>query len=294
MFRLGYNTNGFAHHRLADAIAIIGQLEYDCVAITLDHGALDPWDPSLDQQLRDVKRQLDHLGLSCVIETGARFLLNPWEKHEPTLLSDGDGKRFQRMEFLKRVVDIAVELDAAAVSFWSGAKPENVEKDLAWKWLVDGCRQLSNYASDKGMPLGFEPEPGMFIETLTDFKRLKTRVGNSVFQLTLDVGHALITEPISVAECIRQYRADIINIHLEDMKKDRHNHLFFGDGEVDFLSVFQALQEINYSGPVCVELSRHSHQAVETARSAKTFLSEYLQFSISDSDTSSPRCRLGA
>jgi sugar phosphate isomerase/epimerase len=59
------------------------------------------------------------------------------------------------------------------------------------------------------------------------------------------------------------------------MRKTRHAHLFFGDGEIDFKSVFHALDDIGFAGPICVELSRHSHRAVETAQSALKFLAKY-------------------
>ena len=41
---LGYNTNGLAHHDLLDAITLLAEIGYQGVAITLDHGALNPYD----------------------------------------------------------------------------------------------------------------------------------------------------------------------------------------------------------------------------------------------------------
>ena len=51
---LGYNTNGLAHHDLLDAIALLAEIGYRGVAITLDHGALNPYDERHDAQLEQV------------------------------------------------------------------------------------------------------------------------------------------------------------------------------------------------------------------------------------------------
>ena len=87
----GYNTNGFAHHRLEDALSILAELGYGSVAITLDYHALNPFDADLPRQLQVVHDLMKKLHLRSVIETGARFLLDPRHKHQPTLLSRGAG-----------------------------------------------------------------------------------------------------------------------------------------------------------------------------------------------------------
>ena len=116
----------------------------------------------------------------------------------------------------------------------------------------------------------------MFIENLTQYQKLKERVDHQMFALTLDVGHAFLTEDDSPADCIRSFGPAIKNIHLEDMKTGHHRHLQFGEGELEFPAVFEALKEINYAGLINVELSRHSRNAVKAAGQAFDFLKSNL------------------
>src|SRR5262245_2496719 len=144
---LGYNTNGFAHHRLKDALEIVADLGYQSVALTLDHQHLDPFEPDLPRRVEAARRLLEKLKLRCVVETGARFLLDPRRKHQPTLISTTPEERQRRLDFLCRAVEIAKELDADAVSFWSGAAVDNARPDELWRRLVDGCNRLLEAAA---------------------------------------------------------------------------------------------------------------------------------------------------
>jgi sugar phosphate isomerase/epimerase len=111
----------------------------------------------------------------------------------------------------------------------------------------------------------------MFIDTMDQFARLFDLVGRTNFGLTLDIGHLhCLGEPI--VENLRRWRDRLWNIHLEDMRRGVHEHLMFGEGEMEFAEVFRGLQEVDYRGGVFVELSRHSHDAVNTARNALAFL----------------------
>jgi sugar phosphate isomerase/epimerase len=56
------------------------------------------------------------------------------------------------------------------------------------------------------------------------------------------------------------------------MKRGVHEHLMFGDGEIDFAPVLCALRDAKYSGGVHVELSRHGHMAPDAARQSYQFL----------------------
>ena len=76
-----------------------------------------------------------------------------------------------------------------------------------------------------------------------------------------------------IADVIRRWAPRLVNVHIEDMRRGVHEHLMFGEGEIDFPPVLQALAEVGYTGGVYVELSRHSHEGPEAARRAFRFLS---------------------
>lgn len=270
--RWGYNTNGFANHTLESALKIIAEEGYEGVALTLDNFHCNPFSENYHQNIESIRHLLNHYGLACVIETGARFLLNPYQKHEPTLISLD--QRSRRIDFLKRAVDVAVVLGAEAVSFWAGVNRAGISEEMALDLLINGCKIISEYALEKNIIIGFEPEPGMFIETLAQYDQLKKAVNLENFQLTMDIGHLYCTETKSAAQLIREYQDDIVNIHIEDIKDGIHEHLMFGDGDIQFSEIIDALYDINYLGLVNVELSRHSHMAPIVARQAIDFLQE--------------------
>lgn len=270
--RFGYNTNGFAHHRLPDAISILADLGYGSVAITLDYHALNPYSSALPKEISQLGEQLNKLDMKCVIETGARFLLDPRRKHQPTLLSKDRDARFQRLDFLYSAINIASELDADAVSFWSGQPDYKADRSEHVRTLIDGCKLLCEYATDKNVRLAFEPEPGMLIDTMPRFAELHAAVDHPHFGLTLDVGHLHCLGELPIAPHIHRWQDCLWNIHIEDMKAGVHDHLMFGEGEMDFPPIFRALRDIDYQFGVHVELSRHSHNAVVVAEEALVFM----------------------
>ncbi|GAA2392580.1 sugar phosphate isomerase/epimerase family protein [Dactylosporangium salmoneum] len=276
--RFGYGTNGFSNHRLDDALDVIAGLGYQGVALTLDHHHLDPFDAHLARHVRTVGQRLGELGLGVVIETGARFLLDKWHKHAPTLLDDEPGPR---LDFLRRAVRIGADLGAEAVSFWAGVRPPGVPAEEAWRRLVGGCAEVLAAAEGAEMMLGFEPEPGMLVESMADWERLRADLGAPVrFGLTLDIGHCRCLEPVPADECVRLAAGSLVNVQIDDMVRGVHEHLEFGQGEVDFPPVMRALADIGYGGLVAVELPRHSHAAPSVARDSLAFLREAEQRSL--------------
>ncbi|SEL95468.1 Sugar phosphate isomerase/epimerase [Stigmatella aurantiaca] len=263
--RFAYNTNGVANHRLGDALRLIADSGYDGVALTLDHHHFDPFAPNLICRAEMLAGLLEQLGLGLVVETGARFLLNPRAKHEPTLISPEAEGRARRLDFLRRAVDVCATCRGEAVSFWAGV-PRRGEVELkdTWRWLVDGVAHLSDHAASRGVVLAMEPEPGMLVETVDAWRQLQEEVkllGAAPFKLALDVGHLLVTQERVPADAVREFAPVLGTVALEDMKRGVHEHLPFGEGDLDVVPVLRELIQARYDKLVCVELSRDAHRA---------------------------------
>ena len=255
--RFAYNTNGAANHRLADAVALIADAGYDGVALTLDHHHLDPMEDGWERRAEALARDLSARNLGCVIETGARYLLDPRAKHEPTLLTPTVEGRHRRVAFLSRALDIGAILGAEAVSFWAGVPRPGVAREQALEWLREGVSRVLDHAADRKVTAAFEPEPGMLVETVDDWSALDL----PGLKLALDLGHLLVTGERDPAAAVHEFAPHLGTVAIEDMARGTHIHLPFGEGDMDIPACLDALEAIAFPRLVCVELSRESHRA---------------------------------
>jgi sugar phosphate isomerase/epimerase len=213
----------------------------------------------------------------------------------------------RRLEYLRRAVRVGADLGAEAVSFWSGIAPPTPPSSTnppgagapsraehepagarcvsvsrartagdggsAWDRLVRGCSEIVEVAAAAGVTLGFEPEPGMLVADIADWRRLHADLGLPAgFGITLDIGHCRCLEPLPVPACVADVADTLVNVQIDDMRRRVHEHLEFGQGEIDFPPVLAALDDAGYRGLVSVELPRHVHAAPEVAARSIDFL----------------------
>ncbi|GAA1274354.1 sugar phosphate isomerase/epimerase family protein [Streptomyces javensis] len=274
--RLAYGTNGLTDLRLDDALHLLADLGYDGVGLTLDHMHLDPMSPDFATRTRDVSRTLTKLGLTATIETGARYVLDPRRKHGPSLLDPEPEARAARRDLLMRAVQVAADIGAHAVHCFSGIAPVGIEAGTAWRRLTGALAPVVDAADGLGVPLAIEPEPGHLLATLADFHVLCLLLESpAILGLTLDVGHCLCLEPDPPADCVRAVAPWVRHVQIEDMRRGVHEHLPFGEGEIDFPPVLDALADLTangYDGLITVELPRHSHAGPRFAAESLHFL----------------------
>lgn len=270
VFTLGYGTNGFADHALDDAVLVLDRLGYRAIALTLGHPHLDPFAADADRIAGRLRRRLDDLGWRVVVETGARYTLDPFRKHRPNLLDDDASLR---EVFLRRAVDLAAVLGAECVSLWSGVLPDEVSPQRGGDRLRERLDGLVAHAAASGVDLAFEPEPGMLVETVADALRLRRDLGDPpALGLTVDLGHCVVVEPEGVVGALRAAGPLLRNVQVDDMLPAAHEHLELGRGVLDLAAALRTLDELDYDGIAAVELPRHSHDAPAVAARCMTAL----------------------
>jgi len=259
--RYAYNTNGLAHHRLDDALALLADTGYDGAALTLDVHHLDPFAEDAFAQAERLRARCDALCLEVVVETGARYLLDPRTKHEPTLVTADPQGRARRLAYLRLACELAGVLRAEAVSFWAGVPRPGVDREQAWDWVVDGARALVDSHGDQPYALAVEPEPGMLVEDCDDWARLHGQVPG--LSLALDTGHCVVSGAYAPEQAVTAFAPHLGTVAVEGMRRGVHDHLPLDEGDVDLPAVLRALVDVPYDRLVTLELSRDSHRAHE-------------------------------
>ena len=227
---LGYNSNGLAHHRLDEAIELLAGEGFKVLALTPDTCHLDPY-RSGPSDWRAIRRLLEKHTMRCVIETGARFILDPKTKHRPNLLEEDREGRARRLEYLRRCLEMGHELGAEVLSLWAGVLPQEVSPSQGRDRLIEGLRQLLNLSHPLGISIALEPEPGMLIQTVAEARTLLTQMKNPQgLGLCVDIGHLYVTGEVGQAgEGLRSVlnlaAPQLLQVHLEDIQGQNHTHL---------------------------------------------------------------------
>lgn len=284
----GFSTNSIGDLPAADAVPLLADLGYRSLALTPDHGlfggiaseaslAGDALPAAVAAEAERWRGILERHGMACVVESGARHLLDPRRKHEPTLVTADPQARLRRTRFLERACDLAALLGAGCVSLWSGAARDAADERTILDRLAGSLGPVVDRAARLQVRIGFEPEPGMVIDTMERAGGLLDRLGRpEVVGLTVDLGHLECMGEWPLAAGLLRPAAPLVNVHVDDMRACRHDHLPLGSGDVDFPPLLAALAAAGYRGGLHVELPRQSHRWLDTAAESAAFLARLL------------------
>ncbi len=254
--RFAYSTNAYTRRPLAEAIRDVKARGFDGVEILADSPHAFP-DRRLDA--RALKAVLAETGLPVVNLNGNTTLGLDAERRDPEgfwpgLLDPDAATRALKVDYLRRLLDLARLLGSPAVCTASGRRPAGTSERDADSRLRDGLASVLDYASRApAVRLGIEYEPGFHVGSMEPLLRLIDDLKHPLLGVNLDLGHAVCVGE-DPAAAIAAFGPRIWNVHLEDIRGRVHEHLVPGRGDVDFAAIGDALRAAGYAGHVTLEL----------------------------------------
>jgi len=270
MIRLAFSTNAFKKNTLDEAIDAIARVGYSGVEVMADVPHALP--SRLDaRQIAEIKRRIEGGGQLCS-NINAFTLFACGDTYHPTWIEDDESLRATRIEHTIKSIELAAELGSKTVSLQPGGPliGTTLSREAAGERYAEGLSKVLQRAKSLDVTLAIEPEPGLFIQSADEYLAFKNEffADEDHIKMNCDIGH-LFCVGDDPADVIRKLSPHVAHVHLEDIGKNRvHQHLTPGKGVIDFARVFAALNDIDYSGWVTVELYPYETTAAGVAKRA--------------------------
>lgn len=218
--KLSYSLNSIRTSDLLKSCCEIMNHGFSGVELCFDKEQFNPF-LMTDDDIISLKKSLIKNGINPVaISTATTFFLSEIP-HEPSVISINEEDRKKRISVVKKGINFARTLGIPIVSFQSGYLRnyhENMSRDEVEAQLICSIENiLLSIRNDDDITLVIEPEPGMFIETLEDAKKLINKINNSRFRLHIDICHTFCTED-NYIDSIKNYIDLASYVHLADVR----------------------------------------------------------------------------
>ena len=269
--KIGFSANAFTNFSLIDAIQRISNAGYDGIEIVVDtpHAFL----PLSDKKIEEIKHNLKSYdllvsNLNANTVTGWYSNERNIEKFEPSLSNKDETLRNWRIDYTKKSIQLARELESDSICITAGIK--HVE-DMKYEnsILKKSLSTILEFAETYDIKIAIEYEPGLLVENSEDVLELSRNFKN--LGLNLDTCHVAVLNE-NFVELIQKFKDRIFHTHISDCKDSVHYHLIPGRGEIDFCEIHSSLKKINYNGFLTAELYTYAENPEEALSETFNFL----------------------
>ena len=190
---------------------------------------------------------------------------------------DAEGARDAREEHLRRLVDLAVQIDAPGIVLPCGGHGHDPIRDLDAdiELMAEELRRAARISAGRGVEIWVETQhSGRLSFSFERAEKLADALRGSGIRSVLDFSH-VVASGDDLLTWIDRLASQIAHVHIRDARRGEI-HLTPGNGEVDFAAAVDALVAANYEGAFSLELETADVTDAErpaTARRVGEFIS---------------------
>jgi D-psicose/D-tagatose/L-ribulose 3-epimerase len=202
-----------------------------------------------------------------------------------TSLADwnADVRKFT-VNWAKNQVDIGYDFGFKIMIMVPGeyvwAKQE-IDPKVQWNWLLEGVREIADYAKSLGIVIGLEAEtpPYSMLRTVDTLVKFVDDAQHPAVMANVDTVHMFVLG--DSPQEMKRLKGKLVDVHLADTNEKVHHHHPPGSGIIPLREYIKALKEIGFEGPINVEIEwtpypDKIHEWVRDAYTASTKMFEEL------------------
>jgi sugar phosphate isomerase/epimerase len=242
--RLGIINSAFQQVGVdtASGLKHIARIGFDCVDIFTEASTISREEASA------VARITETLGLPIislpVVSLG--------------LIDFNDPVRAFHLERTKRYIDLARQWNARNVLLVLGEyiwQREVIPAEAQWKWAIESCRVLGDYAEKRNVDIALELEPFRLslLNNVDEMVRFVDECNHPRVRANIDISHMVLSD--SGPGQLSKLMGRAIHVHISDCDGKVHGDLPPGRGVVKFNPYLQAIKELQIpDGVISIEL----------------------------------------
>lgn len=194
--------------------------------------------------------------------------------------SSDENIRNKALEIMFQAIDLAQKIGVRVIQLAGYDVYYETKSQLTAQNFKESLNVALDYAAKKQVILALEIMDDTFLNSISKYIELKQAVSNHPYlKVYPDVGNLSAWPRNNVPNELAKGINDTVAIHLKDTLpvtadfKGKFKDVPFGEGEVDFVEVFQTLQRLKYNGPFLIEMwSEKLTDPKEVILNAKTFI----------------------
>lgn len=235
-----------------ERLSITKEAGFDFIEMSIDESdwrlkRLD-WNPDKRTQFQN-----------AILNSGIKITSMCLSAHRRFPLGSADSKKRQySLEILKKAVDLALDTDIKIILvpgydvYYEESNSETKER------FLEGLFQAADVANQAKVMLALE-NTDKYVTSIRQAKQIIDKLDTNWFQLYGDIGN-LVAAGYNVCDELNAGAGKLAGIHIKDAKPGIVRNVPLGEGIVPFEEFFRKLPDIDFKGPLMLELWENSNQ----------------------------------